>query len=215
MLSGRWMPGGLAMLVMMPVIGQVAGRVQPKYTIAIGFTILALAMWYSTSLVPDASFSYFATMRVFQTIGMPFMFIPVNSVAYTGLPQQKTSEASALINVARNLGGSMGVSLANTELVQRSQFHQARLMENMTPSSPVFQSTMHNLTQYFTGFGSPAGAQGRAFGYIGQLVADQAALMGYIDIFYSCAVFAAVLVPIVLILIRRVGPMDGEAAIGH
>ena len=150
---------------------------QPKYWIAIGFTIIAVAMWYSTSLVPDASFSYFATVRVFQTVGMPFMFIPINSVAYTGLPPQKTSEGSALINVARNLGGSIGVSLANTELVQRSQFHQSRLVENLIQSSPAFQSTLHDLTQYFAQFGSPANAQGRALGYIGQLVSDQAALM--------------------------------------
>ncbi len=79
MLSGlAMMPGGLAMLIMMPIIGQVAGRVQPKYLIATGFTIIAVAMWYSTSLVPDASFSYFAMIRVFQTVGMPFMFIPIN-----------------------------------------------------------------------------------------------------------------------------------------
>ena len=172
-------------------------------------------MWYSTSLVPDASFSYFAMIRVFQTVGMPFMFIPINSVAYTGLPQQKTAEGSALINVARNLGGSIGVSLANTELVQRAQFHQARLVENLTQSSPTFQSTLHNLTQYFSQFGSPASAQRRAYGYIGQIVSDQAALLGYIDIFYSWAVFAAVLVPIVLLLIRRVGPATGQAAVGH
>jgi DHA2 family multidrug resistance protein len=216
MLSGlAMMPGGLAMLIMMPIVGQIAGRTQPKYWIAIGFTIIALAMWYSTSLTPDASFSYFATVRVFQTIGMPFMFIPINSVAYTGLPQQKTAEGSALINVARNLGGSIGVSLANTELVQRSQFHQARLVENLIPSSPTFQSALHNLTQHFTQFGPPASAQGRAIGYMGQLVADQAALMGYIDIFYSWSIFAAVLVPIVLLLIRRVGPVSDQAAVGH
>jgi MFS transporter, DHA2 family, multidrug resistance protein len=184
--------------------------------IAIGFTVIALAMWYSTTLVPDASFTYFATLRVFQTVGMPFMFIPINMVAYTGLPQQKTAQASALINVARNLGGSISVSLANTELVQRSQFHQSRLVENLTQSSPSFQSAMHNLTQYFTQFGSPAGAQGRAFGYIGHLIADQAALMGYIDIFYSWSIFAAVLVPVVLLLIRRTGPVSGgQAAAGH
>jgi DHA2 family multidrug resistance protein len=216
MLSGlAMMPGGLAMLLMMPLIGQIAGRAQPKYWIAIGFTIIALAMWYSTSLSPDASFGYFATVRVFQTIGMPFLFIPVNSVAYAGLPQQKTSEGSALMNVARNLGGSIGVSLANTELVQRSQFHQARLVENLNPSSPAFQSTLHNLTQYFTQFGSPASAQGRAMGYMGQLVADQAALLGYIDIFYSWSIFAAVLVPVVLVLIRRVEPVSGQTAVGH
>ena len=80
MLSGlAMMPGGLAMLLMMPIAGQIIPRMQPKYWMAIGFTIIALAMWYSTSLVPDASFGYFATVRVFQTIGMPFMFIPINS----------------------------------------------------------------------------------------------------------------------------------------
>ena len=83
MLSGlAMMPGGLAMLLMMPIAGQIIPRMEPKYWMAIGFTIIALAMWYSTSLVPDVSFSYFATVRVFQTIGMPFMFIPINSVAY-------------------------------------------------------------------------------------------------------------------------------------
>jgi MFS transporter, DHA2 family, multidrug resistance protein len=216
MLSGlAMMPGGLAMLVLMPIIGQVAGRVEPKYMLAIGFSILALAMWYSTSLVPDASFSYFAIIRICQTVGMPFMFIPVNSVAYTGLPLQKTNEASALINVARNLGGSVGVSLANTELVQRSQFHQARLVENMTPSSPVFQSTVHNMSQYFAQSGAPSNAQGRAIGYIGQLVGNQAALLGYIDIFYSWSIFAAVLIPLVLLLIRRVGPGTAQSAAGH
>jgi DHA2 family multidrug resistance protein len=215
LLSGlAMMPGGLAMLLMMPLAGQIIPRMQPKYWIAIGFTIIALAMWYSTSLVPDASFGYFAMVRVFQTVGMPFMFIPINSVAYTGLPPQKTSEASALVNVARNLGGSVGVSMANTELVQRSQFHQARLVENIIPSSSVFQSTMHNLTHYFTQFGSPIAAQGRAMGYIGQTIADQAALMAYIDIFFTWSVIAAALVPLILLLIRRVD-LGGGAAVGH
>jgi DHA2 family multidrug resistance protein len=215
-LSGlAMMPGGLAMLLLMPLAGQIIPRMQPKYWLAIGFTIVALAMWYSTSLVPDASFGYFATVRVFQTIGMPFMFIPINSVAYTGLPPRKTSEASALVNVARNLGGSVGISLANVELVQRSQFHQARMVDNLTQTSPSMQSAMHNLTDYFTQFGSPASAQARAFGYIGQLVGQQAALMAYIDIFYTWAIVAALLVPAVLLLIKRIGPVSGATAAGH
>jgi MFS transporter, DHA2 family, multidrug resistance protein len=214
-LSGlAMMPGGLAMLLLMPLAGQIIPRMQPKYWLAIGFTIVALAMWYSTTLVPDASFSYFATVRVFQTIGMPFMFIPINSVAYSGLPPQKTGQASALVNVARNLGGSIGVSLANAELVQRSQFHQARLVEHVNPSSPATQSAMHNLTQYFTQFGSHASAQGRAAGYIGQTIVNQAALMGYIDIFFTWSIIAAALVPLILLLIRRVDT-GGGAALGH
>jgi DHA2 family multidrug resistance protein len=216
MLSGlAMMPGGIVMLLMMPIAGQIIPYMEPKYWLAIGFSLVALAMWYSTSLVPDASFSYFATMRIFQVIGMPFMFIPINSVAYTGLPPQKTSEASALVNVARNLGGSVGISLANTELAQRSQFHQARLVDNLSQSSPAMQSTLHNLTEYFTQFGSPVSAQGRAAGYIGQLIANQAALMAYIDIFYTWAIVAALLVPAMLLLIRRIGPVGAAATAGH
>lgn len=216
MLSGlAMMPGGMAMLLMMPIAGQITGRLQPKYWVALGFTLIAVAMWYSTTLTPDASFGYFAWVRIFQMVGMPFMFIPTNSIAYDGLPPNKTSEGSALINVARNLGGSVGVSLANSELVQRTQFHQARLTENLTPSSPTLQSALNHLGQYLSPGAAPAEASSRALGYIGQIVEQQAALMAYIDIFYTWAIIAAVLIPVVLLLIRRVAPYKSQAAIGH
>ena len=112
MLSGlAMMPGGLAMLVVMPIAGQVTGRFQPKYLMTLGLIGIALSMWYSTTLTPDASFDYFAWVRLYQTVGLPFLFIPINTVAYDGLPPAKTSQASALMNVARNLGGSIGISL--------------------------------------------------------------------------------------------------------
>ena len=210
------MPGGLAMLFMMPIAGQLTGLMQPKYWIALGLAAIALAMWHSTTLVPDASFGYFAMIRVYQMIGLPFLFIPINTIAYDGLPQDKTNQGSALINVARNLGGSIGVSLANTELLQRSQFHQARLVDNLVPSSPVWQSTVKQIAQYFTHQGAPpSAAQSHAFGYIGQLVSGQASLLAYIDIFYTWAVFAAFLIPVVLLLIRRVSTGAGRATAMH
>ena len=210
------MPGGVAMLLLMPVAGMVTGLMQPKYWIAIGMATIAFSMWYSTSLVPDASFGYFAFIRILQVIGLPFIFIPINTIAYDGLAANKTSEGSALINVARNLGGSIGVSLANTELLRRSQFHQSRLVENTNPTSPVFQSTVKQITQYFTQQGAPpTEAQAHAYGYISQVISGQASLMAYIDVFYTWAIFAALLVPIVLLLIRRVSTAGGRAAAMH
>jgi MFS transporter, DHA2 family, multidrug resistance protein len=201
--------------LLMPIAGMVTGLMQPKYWIAIGMTAVALSMWYSTNLVPDASFGFFAMIRIFQVIGLPFLFIPINTIAYDGLAPNKTNEGSALINVARNLGGSVGVSLANTELLRRSQFHQSRLVENTIPSSPVFQSTVKQLTQYFTQQGSPpTEAQSHAYGYIGQLINGQASLMAYIDVFHTWAIFAALLVPVVLLLIRRVSS-SGRATAMH
>jgi DHA2 family multidrug resistance protein len=205
-LSGlAMMPGGIAMLVMMPIAGQITGHFQPKYLITVGLIGITLSMWYSTSLTPDASFDYFAWVRIYQVIALPFLFIPINTVAYDGLAANKTNQGSALMNVARNLGGSIGISVANVVLTQRSQMHQARLVENTIPSSPVFQSTLSKTTQYFIAQGSsPADAKGQAIGFIAHLVQSQATILAYIDVFQLCAVVAAIMIPIVLIMVRRV-----------
>jgi len=194
----------------------VTGRFQPKYLMILGLSGIALSMWYSTSLTPDASFDYFCWVRVYQMVGLPFMFIPINTVAYDGLPPNQTNQASALMNVARNLGGSIGISLANVVLAQRTQFHQSRLVENTVPSSPVFQSTLQQLTKYFTLHGAAAGdAKGQAIGMIGQLVQTQATILAYIDVFHVCAITAAAMIPLVLLLVRRTQIHSGRAAAGH
>ena len=217
MLSGMaMMPGGIAMLLLMPVAGQITGRFQPKYLMAIGLSGVALSMWYSTSLTPDASFDYFGWVRVYQMIGLPFLFIPINAVAYDGLPPDKTNQASALMNIARNLGGSIGISTANVVLTQRTQFHQARLVENTIPSSLTYQSTLSQMTKYFIAHGASASdAAARAMSMIGQMVRTQATILAYIDVFHVCAIVAALMIPLVLIMVRRVQIHGGRAAIGH
>jgi MFS transporter, DHA2 family, multidrug resistance protein len=216
-LSGlAMMPGGLAMLLVMPLAGQVTGYVQPKYLIVVGLAGIMLSMWHSTSLTPDASFDYFAWLRVYQTLGLPFLFIPINTVAYDGLPADQTNQGSALMNVARNLGGGFGISLANVALEQRSQFHQSRLVENTIPGSPGYQSTLDQVTHYFMHQGAPAGAaHSEAIQYIGQLIARQATILAYIDVFQLCAIIAAALIPVVLVMVRRVQIRRSSAAAGH
>ena len=216
MLSGlAMMPGGLAMLIIMPIAGQVTGRFQPKYLMVLGLSSIALSMWYSTSLTPDASFDYFGWVRIYQTVGLPFLFIPINAVAYDGLPPNQTNQASALMNIARNLGGSIGISLANVVLTQRTQFHQSRLAESTSPTSPVFQSTLKAVTNYFVQHGaSPTSAHSRAMGLFSQLIETQATILAYIDVFHVCAIAAAVMIPLVLIMVRRV-QTQGQMAVGH
>ena len=130
-------------------------------------------MWHSTSLEPDASFGYFAWMRVFQMIGLPFLFVPITTVAYAELRPEDTGQASSLINVARNLGGSIGVSMANTVLAQRAQFHQSRLVEAAVPSSVNYQHSLGAADAIFRRPGLvPGAAQRQAIGWIGQTIAD-------------------------------------------
>ena len=109
--------------------------VQPRYLIMMGMSVVAVALWHMTSLTPDASFGFFAYARVFLMIGLPFLFIPISTAAYVGLPPQKTDQASSLINVARNIGGSIGVSLSNTVIAQNAQLHQSVLVAQL-PRDP-------------------------------------------------------------------------------
>ncbi|HLY66317.1 MAG TPA: DHA2 family efflux MFS transporter permease subunit, partial [Chloroflexota bacterium] len=104
------MPGGIAMLLVMAVAARATNLVQPKYLMAAGMLLLAFSMWHLTSLQPQASFGYFATARIYQMIGIPFLFVPITTLSYADLPPEQTNQASALINVARNLGGSIGIS---------------------------------------------------------------------------------------------------------
>lgn len=202
MLSGlALMPGGLAMLCMMPLSGLATNLVQPKYLIAAGLLVVAVGIWHMTSVSPDSDFSYFAWARIYQTIGLPFLFIPITTASYAGLPPNKTNEASALINVARNLGGSIGVSLTTTLLAQRAQFHHARLVEHVVPTSPQYQETLRAAKAYFASAGtSAADPQQQAIGWVGQLVQNQSQLLSYIDVFWALAVVAALMVPLALLL---------------
>jgi DHA2 family multidrug resistance protein len=207
------MPGGIAMLLMMPLVGFLSSYVAPKYLIGIGMAVVALSMWHMMSLTADVDFSFFAWARVYQTVGLPFLFIPITSASYAGLPPDKTSEASSLINVARNLGGSIGVSLAGTNLAENTQVHQAYLVDHVVPSSPYFQMALQQAKAMLASQGVPPHtAADQAMGLIGQTLTQQATLLAYIDVFHNYAILAAVLAPIAFILLR---PARGAASAGH
>ena len=203
------MPGGVAMLMMMPVVAVASNYLAPKYLISIGMASVAIAMWHTMSLTADADFSFFAWARVGQTIGLPFLFIPITAASYSGLPPGKSSEASSLINVSRNLGGSIGVSIAGTVLAEATQRHQAYLTANLVPSSPAYQAAVQHATGLLTGQGVPGPtATNQALGLIAQTVNLQATMLAYIDVFYGFALLAAVLVPVAFVLLR---PSQGAA----
>ena len=205
-LSGlSMMLGGISMLVMMPIAGQVTNWIQPKYLMAFGLAAISLAMWHMTSLSPDATFHFFEWARVFQMIGLPFLFIPINTVAYAGLRADQTNNASALINMARNLGGSFGISLANTEVARRSQFHHARLAEAIVPSSANYHHALQQVEAFFEAQGANAlHARDLALAWIARTVGSQSVLLAYMDVFWISSIFALCMIPLVLLLLKRI-----------
>ena len=194
-------PGGLVTMAMMFVVGRLTGRIQPKYLIATGATIAAFSMYDLTNLYGDVNFGFFAWSRMFLGVGLPLIFIPIITASYDGIPPDKTDQASALMNAARNIGGSIGISLAVNVLAYREQFHQSRLVEHVVPSSIQYQQTLQKVTEYFAAQGSSiAQAQQQAFAWIGQQVQMQASLLAYIDVFWTLMLISAAAVPLALVL---------------
>jgi len=194
-------PGGLVTMVMMPITGKLISMVQPRYLIAAGAGIAALSMWHLTGITGDINYGYAAMARVYLAIGLPLLFLPVTTASYEGLPPDKTNQASALINVARNIGGSMGVALAQSALAQRQQFHQSRLVEHIAPSDLGYQQTIDAVTRYFQAQGSNASdAAGQAIAWVGKTLQQQVDFLAYIDVFWLLAMIGVVMIPIALSL---------------
>jgi MFS transporter, DHA2 family, multidrug resistance protein len=207
-------PGGLVTMVMMFVVGNLSSRFQPKYLIMIGAIFVAISMYQLTNVYGDLDFWFFARTRMVLGIGLPLIFIPILAAAYDGIPPNRVDMASALINAARNTGGSIGVSLASNVLQHREQFHQSRLIEHAIPSGPGYQETLHQATQYFLAQGSllPE-AQQQAVGWIGQQVQAQASYLAYMDVFWVLTLLSLAAIPLALSL-RKVR-LGGAAPAAH
>lgn len=206
-------PGGVVMIVLFPVAGIVSNRVQPRHLITIGLLAIALAMWFSTTINGDITLEYAAGIRILLSLGLPFLFLPLVAASYAGLPASRSNQAAALFNVARNLGGSIGVAMSQTLLQQRDQFHHARLIEHLIPSSPSFQGSLARITGHFVAHGAPPGeAAKHAIAWMAQTIDRQSAILAFIDVAWKLMIVALLTVPLAF-LIR---PIElGKAPPGH
>jgi DHA2 family multidrug resistance protein len=162
----------------------------------------------------DLDFWFFARTRMVLGVGLPLIFIPIITASYDGVPANRVDMASALINAARNTGGSIGVSLASNVLNHREQFHHNRLIEHAIPSGQQYQDTLQQMTQYFLAQGSlPPEAHQQALSWIGQQVQAQSAFLAYMDVFWVLAVLSVAAVPLALSL-RKV-KLGGAAPAAH
>ena len=207
-------PGGVVTMVMMFVVGRLAAKVQPKYLIIAGAVLIALSMYGMTNVYGDLGFWFMARSRMLLGVGLPLIFVPIMAASYDGIPPSRTDQASALINAARNTGGSIGVSIVSNVLTHRQQFHQSRLVEQVVPSSAQYQNTLQQVTSYFAAQGSSlAQAHDQAIQWIGAQVQAQASFLGYMDAFLVLMLISLSAVPLALAL-RKV-KLGGPVQMGH
>ena len=197
--------GGLALLLEQPIIGQLTTKIHARYLIAFGWTCLSIAMFYSTKRI-DLQVSFTAAMwlRVAQVIGLGFLFVPINLVAYVGVSPARNNSVAGIVNFMRNMGSSVGTSLVTTSLARRSQFHQNILGGYARADNPNFQNALNGLSAHLAQGGTGAHeAKAQALGRIYQAVQAQAASLAYVDTFMILAVGAACMIPLSFVLKRN------------
>lgn len=200
-------PGGFMIMAAMPIVGRLVGVVDARYLIAFGLICSASGLILMSGFTLDVDFWTIAHARMLQAAGLGFLFIPISSMAYIGLPPGKNNQASALINLSRNLGGSVGIALLSTWLARGSQTNRVDLIGHVSALDPGYLERVRQIEQGLIANGAPASeAHQMALAVIARTVSRQAELQSFLQDFTPLAIVFFALTPAVLFLRRPKRP---------
>jgi DHA2 family multidrug resistance protein len=203
-------PGGFAIMLLMPITGALSGKIDNRVFIAIGLVAGALALFHMTGFDATTDYSTIVFARIYQSISLAFLFIPMNTAATVGLPMHKSDKIFAITNMTRNIGGSFGISVVTTILARRQQYHQSVLVEHVSPLNHAYnamlQAIQHGLAAHAA---SAAQALGLAQARLAGMVTKQALALSFIDVFWFMGVAFLAATPLVFLL--RGGKAQGGA----
>jgi DHA2 family multidrug resistance protein len=205
-------PGGLAIMVMMPIVGVLLSKFEPRWLVIVGLLISSFGLFQMTHFDLTIDFRHAVMARIVQSLGLAFLFVPINTMAFYFISKQNTSYATGLINLARNIGGSTGIALSTTMVARREQFHHQRLIEHLTPLDAGYQSALESARQMFLSKGSDAvQAAAQAQQLIYNMVERQAMLLSFLENFRLLAITFLAVIPL-MFLMRKIRPKRGQIA---
>jgi DHA2 family multidrug resistance protein len=195
--------GGLMMMVMMPIAGILVSRVDPRYMMIAGFGMTALSLFHmSTHLTTGIDFQTAAMLRVYQTMGLAFIFIPSNTLAYVGVPRTKNNQVSGMNAFIRNIGGSIGIAVISTFLTRLAQKHQTYMVVHAHAGNPAFDAMMRGVPEKM------------GYARVYRTIQQQASNLAYVDIVTVMGVVVVCLIPLVFLMKRGAAPA-GDAPAAH
>jgi DHA2 family multidrug resistance protein len=194
-------PGGITIMLLMPLIGFLVSRCDARKLIGFGFLGIGLATFNMMRFNLGVDFRTMMWTRVFQAGSLAFLFVPINTVAYAYLPREKNNAASGLINLSRNIGGSVGISFVTTMLARRAQFHQSALVDHLNHYNGHFMHTIQAMAHGFAASGAGAvTATRQAYAVIGLMATQQSGLLAYLDNFWLLGMSALIMVPLTFLM---------------
>jgi DHA2 family multidrug resistance protein len=206
-------PGGAVIMLMMPVVGILVSKVDTRILITFGCLVCSIALFWMAGWDLQLDYSHAVRARMLQSFGLAFLFIPINVAAFAYVSKEKTNMGTGIINLARNVGASVGIATVTTMLERRTQLHQTRLVENINSLNPVMTTMTNGNTARLISYGSNAShAAVQAKGMIYNLVQGQAAMLAFIDNFKMLGVVFLAVIPVLLMMKKPRVPAGGVPA---
>jgi DHA2 family multidrug resistance protein len=208
--AGLVIASGASMSVLtMPLAGRLLTLVDARLIIGCGALLAGWAMLEAAALSLDASFWQVLLPRFLLGAGLGWMWVPLNTISLGAVPRERMGHAAGLLNLMRNLGGSLGIAVLTTLLSRGAQIHQARLVAHVTPWDPDVRQRLETMAEALRGTGGdPFTREQQALGLLYGEVQQQALLLSFLDDFRLIAWLLFLVIPLL-------GFMRGTRIPGH
>jgi DHA2 family multidrug resistance protein len=202
-------PVGVLALVLTPLVGRASGKIDPRLFATVSLVIFALVAAMRGGFTSQIDLETLIIPTLIQGAAVSCFFIPLISLALSGLPQDQIASASGLNNFMRITAGAFATSIATTLWESRASLHHAQLAEHVTRTNPAVTDALGKL-------GAAGLSPEQSFGFLNQLVNQQAFTMAAVDLFNASAVLLVLLIPLVwLTRPAKSGAGSGAASGAH
>jgi DHA2 family multidrug resistance protein len=208
-------PGSLFVILALPLVGRLTQKVEARWLVAFGLAVTGLALIHMSSFNLQIDFWTAVRAWTYSRIGMAFLFIPINVTAFYFIPKEKMNNATGIINLARNIGGSVGIANVATLLSRRAQVHQAVLVAHLSPYDALYRTAAQGAQQMLMTQGSnPALAHLQAQGLLYGNLLRQANMLAYVDAFWLLGWTFIAMIPL-MFLMKSAKPRTGASVAAH
>lgn len=198
------LPRSLVMMLAMPIAGRLYNRLGPRLMIAIGLLVSAWSTYEMGRFTTQTSYAGLIRPQIWQGIGFSFIFVSLSTAALAHIDRTKLTNASALYNLIRQIGGSFGIAIFATLLEKRQVVEATLLQANLNPYNPAFVQRYQAISQGLVSRGVAAATAGKkALALLSGMVQQQAAVMAFDYAFVLIGVLFVVILPLVFLIGSR------------
>ena len=214
--GGIMLVSGLPAFLMMPILPKMLARFDARAMVIAGLLCFAISCMLDISLTADSVGHDFYASQFLRGIGQMLAMMPLNQASMSAVSREEAGDAAGLYNMARNLGGSVGLALLGVYIDRRNAFHDDHIRESVTANSMVGQEHMATTTAGFLAeHGDKAVAHQQALAQMAGEIQRQASVITFSETFYVLGIALLICIPLTLFLKKPKQPPGARPAAGH